>query len=126
MVYDSKVGTRRILVVDDDPQLVRLVARYLEHLGYEVVNTGGTAEGWELVEAEPEAFRLAIIDVTMARPAGEELAWRILTARPLMHVILTSGYPADLSRVEDAFPGRIRFLQKPFSGEMLAAAVKEI
>ena len=113
-------------MVDDEPQLVRLVTRYLERLGYQVVSTGSTEEAWGLVELEPLGFFLAIIDVSMENPTGEELAWRILSARPQAYVILSSGYAADLGNIEHAYPGRVSFLQKPFSGEMLAQAVERI
>lgn len=113
-------------MVDDEPQLVRLVTRYLERMGYQVVSTGSTEEAWGLVEREPLGFFLAIIDVSMENPTGEELAWRILSARPQAYVILSSGYAADLAHIEEAHPGRVSFLQKPYSGEMLAEAVERI
>ena len=43
-----------------------------------------------------------------------------LAADASARVILASGYAADVSPIQAAFPGRVRFLQKPFSGEMLA------
>lgn len=120
------MGAGIILVVDDEPQLIRLVSRYLERLGYDVVSAGNTAGAWALLEGEPRSFALVMIDVTMAQPSGEELAWRILSSRPQVHVVLSSGYAADLANIEQAFPGRVSFLQKPFSGDMLAQTVERI
>ena len=110
--------------MDDEPQLVELMRRYLERLGYEIVTAGDTGEAWSLVEGGP-AFRTAIIDLTVPGRAGEpltgeELARRVLAADASARVILASGYAADVSPIQAAFPGRVRFLQKPFSGEMLA------
>lgn len=62
----------------------------------------------------------------MINPTGEELAWRILAARPRMQVILSISYAVDLANIEHAFPGRVSFLHKPFSGEMPAQAVQRI
>lgn len=120
------MGSGIILVVDDEPQLIRLVSRYLERLGYEVVCTGNTAEAWAIIEREPRTFAMVMIDVTMAHPSGEELAWRILSSQSQAQVVLSSGYAADLANIENAFPGRVSFLQKPFSGEMLAQTAARI
>ena len=49
----------------------------------------------------------------------EDLAARMLAANPRLCVIAASGYPVDMSRLEAAAPGRVMFLHKPFSPEML-------
>jgi DNA-binding NtrC family response regulator len=115
----------RILAVDDEPQLVLLVTRYLEHLGYEVVYESRTESAWERVE-RGERFALAIVDFSMEGPTAEELGRRILGVDAEARVMLMSGYAADLRAIEEAFPGRVSFLQKPFSGEMLAEAVGRV
>ncbi len=117
----------RILVVDDEPQLTKLITRYLEHQGYEVLALADPQDAWARLEREPGAFALAIIDLTIEGAIrGEELARRFLTADPAARVILTSGYAADVAAVENTFPGRVSFLQKPFSGEMLSEAVSRL
>ncbi len=118
--------SRQILVVDDEPHLMQLVTRYLERLTYEAVCACSTKEAWELVGRDPGAFDLVLIDVTMVDPGGEELARRILESRPGTQVILSSGYAVDLSAMERDFPGRVGFLHKPFTGEMLAEAVERL
>jgi DNA-binding NtrC family response regulator len=115
----------RILVVDDEPQLVLLVTRYLEHLGYEVVYENTTESAWKRVE-NGGGFALAIIDFSMPGLSAEELGRRILRKVAGAQVMVMSGYAADLRAFAEDFPGRVTFLQKPFSGEMLAEAVGRV
>jgi DNA-binding NtrC family response regulator len=56
----------------------------------------------------------------------EDLALRMLKADPRLCVLAASGYPVDMSAVEAAAPGRVAFLHKPFTPEMLAAAVRRM
>jgi FixJ family two-component response regulator len=56
----------------------------------------------------------------------EELALQMLDANPSLRVIAASGYPVDMSRLETAAPGRVAFLHKPFTPEMLADSVRRM
>jgi two-component system cell cycle sensor histidine kinase/response regulator CckA len=115
-----------ILVADDEPQLVALMTRYLERLGYVVV-ADDTAEGaWERIEAEPARFALAVFDATLPGIGGEELARKVLEKYPAMRVIVASGYAVDLATLQQAHGERVTFLQKPFAPEMLADAVRRL
>jgi two-component system cell cycle sensor histidine kinase/response regulator CckA len=118
--------SRQILVVDDEPQLVQLVTRYLERLNYNAVYARTTKDAWEMIARDAGAFGLVVIDVTMMDPGGEELARRILESRPGTRVIVSSGYPVDVTAIERDFSGRVGFLQKPYTGEMLAEAVQRL
>jgi CheY-like chemotaxis protein len=113
----------RILVVDDDPPLLKLVTIYLSRLGYSVVSCRSAEEAWELVRAAPSGYALALVDLNMPGMRGEELAHRILESNEAIQVIVSSGYPEDLSRVPDLAGKRVGFLQKPFTPHELAEAV---
>jgi DNA-binding NtrC family response regulator len=67
-----------------------------------------------------------VIDLTMPRLTGEELARRALEADPNLRVLLSSGYATDLRALETDFPGRVGFLHKPFSADMLAETVRRL
>jgi FixJ family two-component response regulator len=56
----------------------------------------------------------------------EDLAARMLAAHPRMCVIAASGYPVDVAILQAAAPGRVMFLQKPFTPEMLGSAVRRM
>ncbi|MCK7462125.1 MAG: response regulator [Sphingobacterium sp.] len=67
-------GTERILFVDDEDIQVRAMAKLLEHLGYRAMCFTDAAEALEAFRTEPGAFDLAIMDQTMPRLSGGELA----------------------------------------------------
>ena len=116
----------RILIVDDDPSLLKMLSAYLLRLGYGVVAAGSTENAWATVEAAPHAFALAVLDGTMGGIRMEDLAARMLAADPRLRVIAASGYPVDIAVLQAAAPGRVMFLLKPFSPKMLGAAVRRM
>jgi len=116
----------RILVVDDEQQLLKILTRYLTKLGYGVVSSSSTEDAWEHIQAAPESYALALIDATMPGMSAEELTRRILKSNPAIRVIASSGYPMtaeDFSTVDTA---RVSFLHKPFSPDALATVVRSM
>jgi CheY-like chemotaxis protein len=114
----------RILVVDDEPPLLRMLSLYLSRLGYSVTTAETTDAAWSLVEADPSAFGVAVLDGSMSGMSMGDLALRMLRANPALRVLAASGYPLDMTELSEAAPGRVDFLQKPFTPEMLAAALR--
>jgi DNA-binding NtrC family response regulator len=113
----------RILIVDDELSLLKMIRVYLERLGYSVTTCSTTEEAWSLAEDHPHGFALAVIDATMAGLSMEDLANSMLERNPAMHVLVASGYPVNMDGLEANAPGRVEFLHKPFTPEMLVAAV---
>jgi two-component system cell cycle sensor histidine kinase/response regulator CckA len=116
----------RILIVDDEPALLKMMSVYLERLGYAVVGAESTEKAWAEVEAAPHAFALAVLDATMSGIRMEDLAARILAADPRVCVIASSGYPVNIAALQTKAPGRVMFLHKPFAPEMLGSAVRRM
>jgi DNA-binding NtrC family response regulator len=116
----------RILIVDDEPILLKMMNVYLGRLGYTVVTANTTEKAWAEMDAAPDAFALAVLDATMGGVSMEDLAAHILAANPRLCVIAASGYPVDIGTLQSAAPGRVMFLHKPFSPEMLGAAIRRM
>ena len=120
----------RILLVDDEPSLLKVAGAYLNRLGYAVTPANTTEKAWAEMQAavngEGGGFAVAVLDATMSGLPMAELAERILQASETVRVITTSGYPVDIADLEEAAPGRVAFLHKPFTPEMLAAAVRRM
>ena len=119
-------GSGKILIVDDEPALLKMMSVYLGRLGYAVITANTTEKAWTEVEAAPAEFSVAVLDATMDGLSMEELAGRILRSNSTVHVLAASGYPVDMTTLEAAAPGRVAFLHKPFTPEMLAAAVRRM
>jgi len=108
-----------LLIVDDEPQLLDLLRRYLGRLGYEVQTCSDPTEALALFEAGSGRFSLIITDLSLPSLNGEELIERIRRIRPGLPAIITSGYP-----YVPRAPG-VEFVQKPFLPQMLADAVEK-
>src|SRR5271157_3325068 len=108
----------RILIVDDEPSLLKMMSVYLGRLGYSVTTANTTDEAWSEMEAAPADFVAAVLDATMAGMSMQELATRLLSLSPKLCVLAASGYPVDMTFLQTAAPGRVSFLHKPFTPEM--------
>jgi PAS domain S-box-containing protein len=115
-----------ILVVEDDPEVRRLVVRGLEEEGYSVAQAAHGAEAIELARQADGNLHLVVSDVSMPTMPGRELARRLAEIRPDVPVLFISGYPgADVVQRGLLDAGR-PFIQKPFSPEALADKVREL
>jgi|SRR5579871_348059 len=119
-------GIARILLVDDEPPLLKMMAVYLQRLGYSTTTSSSTEKALALVRADPGSFAIAVLDATMEGLSMEELARELLRANASLRVLAASGYPVDMSTLEAAAPGRVGFLLKPFSPEMLANSLRRM
>jgi DNA-binding NtrC family response regulator len=119
-------ATGRILLVDDEPSLLKMMGVYLGRVGYSVTLANSTEKAWAEVEAAPSGYDIAVLDGSMPGLSMEDLALRMLRANPSLCVVAASGYAMDITAVEAAAPGRVAVLQKPFAPEMLAAAVRRL
>jgi two-component system cell cycle sensor histidine kinase/response regulator CckA len=112
-----------LLLVDDEPLLLRVAALALRQAGHEVI---ACAEADEALERLQEGLRPALLisDVAMPGLDGLGLARAARDVIPGLPVLLLSGYSAATAAGEPAREG-FRFLAKPFAPEALCAAVAE-
>jgi len=112
-----------ILVVDDEPSLVRIASRILERLGYRVTAHTRPAEALADFLERPNDFDLVLSDLTMPRMTGLELASLMLERRPDLPILLTSGYSGSLDPDELTRVGIRELVGKPFLAQTIADAV---
>ena len=115
----------RILVVEDEPGVLKLIAETLRVYGYTVLETGDSAEALELAQREEPQVDLLLTDLVMPKMNGRSLAdaWKIL--HPDVKVLFISGYTKDEPVGEMLSGLGDQLLQKPFSGAKLAQKVRE-
>jgi two-component system, cell cycle sensor histidine kinase and response regulator CckA len=117
-------GRRRLLLVEDQPQVRALLSTSLERLGYAVLTAVDGADALSIVEREQPELDLVITDVVMPELNGFELAERLGSIAPELGVLFMSGY-ADTGEDDPRASGR-GFLQKPFSIAELSTEVERI
>ena len=119
-------GNERILLVDDEDVIARMRQKTLEKQGYNVTALTDSVETLHTFQKIPDKFDLAIIDMTMPKMTGAELARQVLAIRPDMPIILCTGF-SDLINEEKAKRLGIRkYLMEPVLKRDLAAAVREM
>lgn len=119
-------GKERILMVDDEFLLVKILQRILENCGYTVTILTDSREALKLVQSNPGQFDLIVTDQIMPGLTGSELAAAVLRAAPSMPIILYSG-DCDLISAEEVLnPGIKKYLTKPLPANELVEAVRMV
>jgi PAS domain S-box-containing protein len=124
----APAGRETILLVEDEASVRGLVARFLERLGYAVLEASDGIEALEITDRLEGEIDLLLTDVVMPRLGGAELAERMLKRFPGMPVLFVSGYTENNEHLLRAgsLRGGIQYLQKPFSTEVLAHKLREL
>jgi two-component system cell cycle sensor histidine kinase/response regulator CckA len=116
---------RRVLVVEDEPQVRAIAVRALSNAGFEVLQAENGAIGLALVKSEPVAFDVIVTDVVMPVLSGPELARAVRKLEPDIGLVFMSGLPEAMHNARaDEFAGAA-YLNKPFSPQILVEAVRE-
>ena len=120
------MAKKRILVVDDEKHIVRLVQLNLERAGYEVITANDGIEALEKVESEnPD---MLVLDVMMPRLDGIETLKRLRSNPDTseLHVIMLTAKSQDQDVLEGWRSGTSLYLTKPFNPMELLAFMKRI
>ncbi len=119
-------GQETILLVEDEDHVRDSVERTLAGCGYTVLKSSYGRQALEVWEKHSEAIHLLVTDVVMpGGMSGVELAVRLSGAKAGLRVILMSGHSVEVAGHELEISGKgFLFLQKPFSGEVLAETVR--
>ena len=117
-------GSERLLLVDDEPQLLAMEKQLIEKLGYRVTACSSAAEALKALEEQPDRFDLIITDMTMPQMTGDQLARRAWKIRSDLPVILCTGYNEMMSEEKAIEMGIRKFLLKPVDKDELAAAIR--
>jgi len=111
---------RRMLVADDDPAILRLIATILEKENFNVVTARDGREAYKILQSDPD-FTAAILDVVMPHISGPELVRYMKSEDRLKRIpvmMMTAEQDPKLS--SDSFSaGAIVFLPKPFTTAQL-------
>lgn len=116
--------SEKILVVDDEPRVVRLVSEVLKAVGYQVIAATGGKSAIEMVALEQPD--LVLLDILLPQgPDGYEVCRRIREFSDVPVIMLTAkAQETDMLRGFDV--GADDYLTKPFSAKELAARVKAV
>jgi PAS domain S-box-containing protein len=119
-------GTERILLIDDEEIIGRIVTEQLKSYGYQVIAFTNGLEAMDQFQKAPHDIDLIITDMTMPRITGLDLAKKILKIRQDTPIILCTGFNETVDK-EKAFAVGIRaFFMKPVNKQDLAMSVRKL
>jgi CheY-like chemotaxis protein len=119
-------GNERIMVVDDDRELVQMSKRLLESLGYQVTAKTDSLDAFSAFQRRPDAFDFVLTDMTMPQMTGDELSKKMLVVRPDIPVVICTGFSELIDENKAKEIGVRALVMKPFTKKELAQSVREV
>ncbi|MCX6967337.1 MAG: response regulator [Verrucomicrobia bacterium] len=121
---DNPPSATTILLVDDDPFMLRLMDLILRDAGYEIIQARSGEEALEKIR-ESHSVDLVISDVVMPGMDGELLREHVTRLWPTCKFIVCSGYPDKCWDLANS-AAHIATLPKPFTASALKERVREV
>ena len=115
--------TARILVVDDDENIRKVVVAILEEEGY-IVEAADTASK-AIEKTRKKYYNVALIDVRLPDMEGIELLTKMKSTTPRMRKIIITGYPTLQNAIEAVNKGADAYIMKPFDVEKVLKTIKD-
>jgi two-component system OmpR family response regulator len=116
-------STRRVLIVEDEPDLARIVKRHVESLGYRV---DVAPSGEDALAMAQEPFDLVLLDVMLPGIDGLEVCRQLRLRSQYMPVLMLTARSSDIDKVMGLESGADDYLTKPFSVQELLARIRAI
>ena len=123
---DRQSGPTRVLIVDDDESVTRLLANFLQRNGMEPKIVNNSENAWDAFAEDSASFDIVITDQTMPNLTGLELTKKIRELGSDIPVVLCSGYNELVNEEEAARLGVSLFLNKPVRLENLASIISDL
>jgi len=118
-------GHDTVLLVEDEPAILKMGKQMLESLGYRVITAGLPKEAIAVAEKHAGEIHLLLTDVVMPKMNGLDLAAHLSLLHPEIKYMFMSGYTADIITKHGLLKESEHFIQKPFTIQDLAVKVRE-
>ncbi|MDD9301367.1 MAG: response regulator [Desulfobacter sp.] len=124
-IPDPAHGSERLLLVDDDPQVLRLEREILERSGYTVQIETSSKTALALVRTNPDLFDLIVTDMTMPEMTGDLLTQKVRKICPGIPIIICTGFSERMDPKRAQTLGVNWVLSKPVSKSDLVKTVRD-
>ena len=115
-----------LLIVEDEPGVLRFLERVLGGAGYSIHGASSHAEAVAVATRLGSSMEILVSDVVLPDGTGLDLADQFRARIPRLHVLLVSGHTDERSRMENTIRRGIRFLQKPLSARTILKTLHEM
>jgi CheY-like chemotaxis protein len=118
-------GSECILIAEDNEDLRDAAQEILQSLGYRVIAAKDGEEAVRVFEENCEAIDLVFMDVVMPKLNGSEAYLQMISRKPGLPALFTTGYASEVSLVPLAAREKATVLQKPYGSQYLAQKLRE-
>jgi DNA-binding NtrC family response regulator len=115
--------TTRILIIDDDENIRKVLTTILEDEGYYVESVDTAKKAIE--RTKRKFYNLALIDIRLPDMEGIELLTKMKNTTPKIRKIIITGYPTLQNAVEAVNRGADAYIMKPFDMEKVLEEIKD-
>jgi len=119
-------GTETLLVVEDDPDVRKMMTKILQTHGYATMEAANGEEAVSVYGEHKGTIDLVLLDVVMPGKNGKEVFDEIAGINPLVKAIFVSGYTGDIVIDKGIQSEKVDFLEKPLSVARLQGKVREV
>jgi CheY-like chemotaxis protein len=123
---DAPTRNLRVMVIDDEPALVKLMKRMLDRAKHEVHGYTVAQEALEAFREKPSMFDVIITDQSMPGITGISLCRELLKIRPEIPVIICSGYDQALNLERVKEEGATMLVRKPIHWPNLLNTIQAV
>lgn len=119
-------GAETILVVEDNPDVLKVTCDLLEQDGYNILTANNGLEALHILKSTKVTVHLLLTDVVMPKMNGKELAEKALGITPNLKIIFVSGYTDNILAHHGVLDEGVNFISKPLIGKVLKAKIRSI
>ncbi len=119
-------GSERVLLIDDEEEVMQLCREILERLGYDVRAFVSPVRALEEWSVQPEEFDVVVTDQTMPGMSGLELAEKLRRVRDDVPIVLTTGFSEEVTHEELVRVGIGALLLKPIVAHDFSQAIRSV
>ena len=115
-----------ILVIDDEPENLELIRRFLERTDYQILTARHGAEGWVLLMQHADTVKVILLDQMMPVMTGMEFLAKLQQEPSFAHlpVIMQTAVPRSVLDIEGKLPHVFSYVTKPFSKKELLTHIQ--
>lgn len=119
-------GKKRILLVEDDPDILQICKLMLENNGYEVLAASTPVDAIQISSAHRGDIHLLLTNVVLPEMNGCDLSVELTSIRPNLKTLFMSGYMVDMVPCKEGVESGVDVIHKPFSIDTLLYAIQKM
>jgi DNA-binding response OmpR family regulator len=125
-IIGTHADAARVLVVEDEMLIQMLAVDYLESFGFKADTAGTATDAVKKLRLAPGGVDAAVVDVGLPDRKGDVLVGELRALDPTLRIVIASGYAEAALRERFKNDLSTTFLDKPYTGEELIAALRTV